>query len=164
MDQRLAELAPVTTLVMSALSSPRPTHIFKRGDFLNKGNAVTPGVPAALHPLAKDAPPNRLSLARWLVDADNPLVARVAVNRWWAEFFGHGLVATLEDFGTQSDKPTHPELLDWLAVEFMSPKVADSLRESDRTRGASALPWSMKHIHRLIVTSAGNLECDRRSR
>jgi hypothetical protein len=139
LDQQIAELAP-TTLVMAELPSPRPTHIFKRGNFLNKGKAVTPGIPAALHPLAKDAPPNRLGLARWLVDADNPLVARVAVNRWWAEFFGHGLVATLEDFGTQSDKPTHPELLDWLAVEFASPN--------------SSPKWSMKHIHRLIVTSA----------
>ncbi len=147
LDQRLAELAPVTTLVMSELPAPRPTHIFKRGNFLNKGKVVEPGVPAALHPLPKDAPPNRLGLARWLVDADNPLVARVAVNRWWAEFFGSGLVATLEDFGTQSDKPTHPELLDWLAVEFMTSATPQDKR---------SVPggWSMKHIHRLIVTSA----------
>ncbi len=159
LDQRLAELAP-TTLVMSELPSPRPTHIFKRGNFLNKGKAVTPGVPAALHPLVKDAPPNRLGLARWLVDPDNPLVARVAVNRWWAEFFGHGLVATLEDFGTQSDKPTHPELLDWLAVEFMTPRLAatqSGARDAERAPlrvAAKPNAWSMKHIHRLIVTSA----------
>ena len=96
--------------------------------------------------MPKDAPLNRLGLARWLVDPDNPLVARVTVNRWWAEFFGHGLVATLEDFGTQSDAPTHRELLDWLAVEFMNPQTS---RERERP-----VAWSMKHIHRLIVTSA----------
>jgi Protein of unknown function (DUF1553)/Protein of unknown function (DUF1549) len=136
LDAQLAALAPTTTLIMVELPKPRPTHIFKRGSFLEKGKPVSPGVPTVLPQLAKDVPSNRLALARWLVDADNPLVARVAVNRWWAEFFGHGLVATLEDFGTQCDKPTHPELLDWLAVEF-------------REKG-----WSMKHVHRLMVTSA----------
>jgi hypothetical protein len=80
--------------------------------------------------------PNRLDLARWLISRENPLVARVTVNRWWAEIFGHGLVTTPEDFGLKGEPPTHPALLDWLAVEFME-------------RG-----WSMKHIHRLIVTSA----------
>jgi hypothetical protein len=157
LDQRIADLAPVTTLVMSELPSPRPTRIFKRGNFLNPGQAVTPGVPAALHPLAKDAPPNRLGLARWLVDADNPLVARVAVNRWWAEFFGSGLVATLEDFGTQCDKPTHPELLDWLAVELMFPSATSASggrKPPDSAEKTAVGPWSMKHIHRLIVTSA----------
>ena len=79
---------------------------------------------------------DRLELARWLVSPENPLVARVTVNRWWAEFFGKGMVVTEEDFGSQGDLPTHPELLDWLAVEFME-------------QG-----WSMKHIHRLIVNSA----------
>jgi Protein of unknown function (DUF1553)/Protein of unknown function (DUF1549) len=147
LDQQLAELAPATTLVMSELQKPRATHVLRRGNFLEKGQAVQPGVPTALHQLAKDAPLNRLGLARWLVDRDNPLVARVAVNRWWAEFFGHGLVATLEDFGTQSDAPTHRELLDWLAVEFAEPSpVRGRLEEPHR--------WSMKHIHRLIVTSA----------
>src|SRR5690606_39555692 len=81
-------------------------------------------------------PPIRLGLARWLVDPRNPLVGRVTVNRWWAEFFGRGLVETPEDIGTQSPRPTHPELLDWLATEFV--------KEG----------WSMKHIHRLIVLSA----------
>lgn len=151
LDQQLADLEPVTTLIMSELPNPRATYVFKRGNFLDKGPAVSTGVPGVLHPLAKEAPPNRLALAKWLVDANNPLVARVAVNRWWAEFFGHGLVATLEDFGTQSDAPTHPELLDWLAVEL----VDGSLREPNSARGASGPPrWSMKHIHRLIVNSA----------
>src|SRR6516165_4465812 len=145
LDQQLTELAPPTTLVMSELPKPRATHVLRRGNFRDKGKAVQPGVPQALHPLAKDAPLNRLGLARWLVDRDNPLVARVVVNRWWAEFFGHGLVATLEDFGTQSDAPTHPELLDWLAVEFGEPSPANGRVEAR---------WSMKHIHRLIVTSA----------
>jgi hypothetical protein len=86
-----------------------------------------------------------LTLARWLVSKDNPLTARVTVNRWWAEFFGHGLVTTPEDFGVKGDLPSHPELLDWLACEFMSPQSHVAVGEK---------PWSMKHIHRLIVTSA----------
>jgi hypothetical protein len=150
LDQKLTALEPVTTLVMAELPSPRATHVFKRGHFLNKGKAVQPGVPGGLHPFAKDAPPNRLGLARWLVDRDNPLLARVVLNRWWAEFFGHGLVATLEDFGTQSDAPTHPDLLDWLACEFVSPRPHGG--EGSGVRGPRA--WSMKHIHRLIVMSA----------
>lgn len=122
--------------VMQELPEARPTFLLKRGDPLNPGPGVQPGVPETLHPWPHDAPPNRLGLARWLTDSRNPLMARVTVNRWWAEFFGRGLVATLEDFGTQSDPPTHPALLDWLAVELV---------ESG---------WSMKHIHRLIVTSS----------
>jgi hypothetical protein len=136
LDKQLAPLEPDSTLVMSELARPRPTHFFRGGNFLDKGKPVTPGVPTVLHSLPNNAPPNRLALAGWLVDPKNPLVARVAVNRWWAEFFGHGLVATAEDFGTQGERPTHPELLDWLATEFVD-------------KG-----WSMKSIHRLIVTSA----------
>src|SRR5262249_43951859 len=109
----------------------------KRGDFLKPGKQVTAGVPAFLHPLADaNAPGNRLTLAKWLVDRRSPTTARVFVNRIWQAYFGIGLVATPEDFGLQTDKPSHPELLDWLAVEFM-----DS-------------GWDIKHLHRLIVESA----------
>jgi hypothetical protein len=135
LEKELEKLDPPQSLVMQELPEPRETHMFIRGDFLNPGPEVEPGVPEVLHRLPAGEP-NRLTLARWLVDRDNPLVARVAVNRWWAELFGHGLVATLEDFGLKGEPPTHPELLDWLAVEFM---------ESG---------WSMKHLHKQIVMSA----------
>ena len=125
-----------TTLVLKAREDPRETHIFKRGDWRKPGPLVTPGVPSIFHPLPKDAPLNRLTLAHWLVDRKNPTVARVIVNRIWQEYFGRGIVATSEDFGTQGDPPTHPQLLDWLAVEFM-----DS-------------GWNVKHIQRLIADSA----------
>ena len=131
----LKKLEPPQTLVMVEQSKPRMTSLFKRGNFLDKGQPVKAGVPAALHPLT-EGPPNRLTLARWLASKENPLVGRVTVNRWWAEIWGHGLVSTPEDFGARGERPTHPELLDWLAVEFME-------------RG-----WSMKQMHRLIVTSA----------
>ncbi len=134
-EQRQWPSAP-TTLVLAARDKPRPTHVFMRGDWQKPGALVTPGVPAILPALPKDAPLNRLTLARWLVDKRHPTVARVMVNRIWQEYFGRGLVATSEDFGTQGDPPTHPELLDWLACEFM-----DS-------------GWDVKHIQRLIAESA----------
>jgi hypothetical protein len=96
---------------------------------------VQPGVPAALPALPEDAPANRLALAKWLVDPQHPLTARVTVNRIWQRYFGVGLVKSSEDFGSQGEWPSHPDLLDWLAVEFI-----DS-------------GWDTKHIHRLIVTS-----------
>ncbi len=123
-------------LVLQPLEKGRTTHVLKRGDFLKPEKAVTPGVPAFLHPLPPGAPLNRLTFARWLADRRSPTTARVIVNRVWQAYFGTGLVSTPEDFGTQGDKPSHPELLDWLAVEFMD-------------RG-----WSLKELHRLIVTSA----------
>ena len=107
-----------------------------RGAFLSKADLVYANTPAVLPPLPESEMPNRLGLARWLVSKDNPLTARATVNRFWEQFFGRGIVETSEDFGTQGARPTHPELLDWLAVEFME-------------RG-----WSMKAMHRLIVTSA----------
>jgi hypothetical protein len=115
---------------------PRKTFVLIRGDFRNPGAEVHPGTPAVLPPLPSDPQPNRLTLARWLVAKNNPLTARVAVNRMWQVFFGRGLVATSEDFGAQGERPSHPELLDWLALEFMS-------------RG-----WSMKSMYKLIVESA----------
>ncbi len=125
----------VTTMVARELAEPRETHILQRGQYDEPGAAVSPGVPAALPALPDDAPANRLGLARWLIDPQHPLTARVAVNRYWQMFFGHGLVRTPEDFGTRGEPPSHPELLDLLAVEFVR-------------RG-----WDVKSLQRLIVTS-----------
>ena len=128
-------------LVMSARRDSRETHILTRGDFLKPGKAVEPGVPAFLHPLRKvaswkDGQPTRLTFAEWLADRNSPTTARSLVNRVWQSYFGIGIVSSSEDLGKQTDPPSHPELLDWLAVEFMD-------------RG-----WSMKTLHRRIVTSA----------
>jgi hypothetical protein len=127
-----------TTLVMTERPAdhPRKTFVHHRGEFLQPTEEVQPGGLSALHPLPAGGQPNRLTFAKWLVSPDNPLAARVAVNRAWAAFFGRGIVRTTEDFGYQGDPPTHPELLDWLADEFMD------------------LGWSMKRLHKLIVTSA----------
>ena len=125
-----------TTMVLAERSDPRLTRLHHRGEFLSPREPVTPGVPAIFHPLPADAPPDRLALARWLVDPGNPLVGRVTVNRIWQAYFGRGIVATTEDFGTQGDRPTHPKLLDWLATEFFRQGT------------------SFKALHRLIVTSA----------
>jgi hypothetical protein len=131
----------VTTMVLQERQTPRETYIHLGGDFLRKGKRVDPGVPAVLHSLPDrpDKPGgafNRLDLARWIVDPKNPLTARVTVNRFWQHYFGLGLVETENDFGTQGTPPSHPALLDWLTTEFQA-------------RG-----WSMKAMHRLIVTSA----------
>ncbi len=123
-------------LVLQGRPRPRDTHVLKRGDFLKPAQAVTPGVPSFLHPLPPNAAPNRLTFARWLVDRRSPTTARAIVNRVWQTYFGTGLVATSEDLGTQSEAPSHPELLDWLAVEFME--------------GG----WNLKKLHQLIVGSA----------
>ncbi len=132
-EQLLAALKPHTTLVMVE-TEPRPTFVFQRGDYRNPGEPVSPGFPAILGGDAV-AGGTRLELARWLVSAANPLAARAAVNRWWAELFGAGLVATPEDFGLKGDRPEHAELLDWLAVQLMQ-------------NG-----WSMKSLLREIVLS-----------
>jgi mono/diheme cytochrome c family protein len=126
------------TYVMKESDKQRETHIHIRGNFLNPGDKVTAGVPAILPalPVESGKSPTRLELARWLVRRDQPLTPRVVVNRAWEQFFGRGLVATSEDFGTRSSPPSHPELLDWLAVDFME-------------RG-----WSQKQLHKLIVLSA----------
>ena len=125
-----------TTMVMRDLSQPRETYVHVGGDFLRKGDLVAPGTPAILPPLAPTENPNRLDLARWLVDPRNPLTPRVTVNRFWQRHFGRGLVDTENDFGIQGSPPSHPQLLDWLATEFI------------------AKGWSLKAIHRLIVNSA----------
>ncbi len=125
-----------TTLVAKEMDKPRETFLLARGEYDKPGEQVTRGVPAILPPLLKDQPTNRLGLARWIVDASNPLTARVIVNRFWQQYFGVGLVKTAEDFGVQGERPSHPELLDWLATEFV------------RTG------WDVKQMQRLIVLSA----------
>ncbi|MBI4624356.1 MAG: DUF1553 domain-containing protein, partial [Verrucomicrobia bacterium] len=129
------ERKPVSTLIMAELPAPRESVVFIKGDFTRPGEKVTPGTPAILPPLAAQNP-TRLDLARWVVDPANPLPARVLVNRVWQHYFGRGLVETENDFGTQGAAPTHPELLDWLATELVAQR------------------WSLKALHRLIVTSA----------
>jgi hypothetical protein len=102
-------------------STPRETHVLLRGDFLQPGARVDPHTPAVLHPIKpRGSQPDRLDLAAWLVDPANPLTARVTVNRVWARHFGRGLVSTDDDFGTQGEPPSHPELLDWLAGQFIA--------------------------------------------
>ncbi len=127
------------TLAPTIAQSPDPptTHIHLRGDFLRKGREVTPGTPSVLPPLRwRGDRPDRLDLARWMVDPSNPLTARVEVNRIWEKLFGRGLVATSDDFGTRGEKPSHPKLLDWLVRKFV------------------ALGWSRKDLIELIVTSS----------
>jgi Protein of unknown function (DUF1553)/Protein of unknown function (DUF1549)/Planctomycete cytochrome C len=124
-----------TTLILRERKQPRENFVQIRGDFLRKGDPVTPSYPASIGK-AQSSKLTRLDLAKWLVSADNPLTARVVVNRAWQQFFGKGLVETENDFGMQGALPTHPDLLDWLAVEF-------------REKG-----WSLKKLHRLVVTSA----------
>ncbi len=125
--------------VMEALDSPfqRSMQVFVRGNWLTRGNEVVPGVPRAFPPLPSDRPPDRLALARWLMSPDHPLTARVMVNRLWEQIFGTGLVETMEDFGSAGERPSHPGLLDWLAVHF---------RED--------LHWSMKSLIRTLVVSS----------
>jgi hypothetical protein len=198
-DRKLARLEksaskPVTTLVMRELEKPRETHVFIKGDFTRPAEVVTPGIPAALEAFTAtgqrrpDSSPsfvlaNRNDLARWLVDTNNPLTARVTVNRIWQQYFGRGLVETENDFGRLGARPSHPELLDWLACELMDPHIMDApladspampadshlgiTNENGTDAGASEprpgrpsskasapVRWSLKHLHRLIVTSA----------
>ncbi len=135
---------PTRAPTMRAALNPRTTYVHMRGEFRDRGVTVEPGTPAFLPPLSisedacspTDPVPSRLDFARWLVAPNNPLTPRVTVNRMWQELFGRGLVATSGDFGTQGEKPSHPQLLDWLATELI------------------ARQWSVKALHRLIVTSA----------
>ncbi len=136
LEKELAALPPSRSLVMQTNAQPRTSTMFQRGDFRAPGDAIEPCTPAVLNPLNPTGSRDRLALARWLVSRDNPLVARVVVNRLWTELFGEGLVSTPEDFGVKGELPSHPELLDWLAVDFME-------------HG-----WSQKQVLRRIVTSA----------
>jgi len=141
--QKEIETSIRTTMVMQEMPTPRDTYILMRGQYDKKGEKVTADVPAALPPLPKDAPRNRLGLARWLVAKDNPLTARVIVNRYWQSYFGTGIVKTAEDFGSQGEWPTHPELLDYLASQFMQSG------------------WDVKAMQRLIVTSGAYRQSSR---
>ena len=133
--QKLDDSIP-SVMVMQELETPRDAHVLVRGEYDKFGEKVKRNVPATLLPTGKQPPKDRLSLARWLTDRTNPLTARVAVNRMWQLHFGMGLVKTVEDFGTQGEYPSHPELLDWLASEFVR------------------IGWDEKKMHKLIVTSA----------
>ncbi|OWK46759.1 hypothetical protein FRUB_00458 [Fimbriiglobus ruber] len=160
MAKQMAELSkekpgdPQTAMVMSD-SGPvaPPTHLLKRGDWRKPAAEVPPGFlseiddrDADVKPTARGTTGRRAALAKWLVTEDNPLTARVMVNRIWQQLFGRGIVATPSDFGSTGDRPTHPELLDWLARDFQHPAPLP---------GEKAVPaWSMKHVYRLIVTSA----------
>ncbi len=134
--KRIETLTPDTTLVMVEMEKPRETFVLVRGDYENRAEKVSPGTPDVFAALGTiDSSGDRLELAQWLVSPANPLLARVTVNRWWSEFFGTGIVATPEDFGSQAEDPSHPKLLDWLASELV---------ESG---------WSMKHVMKQIAMS-----------
>jgi hypothetical protein len=126
-------------------AGPAKTFVLKRGDVKAKAAEVKPGFPRVLADADAPAPNSRRELAQWMTRPDHPLTARVIVNRLWHYHFGRGIVATPNDFGVRGERPTHPELLDWLACELANP---------DRQGGGGAEPWSLKHIHKLIVTSA----------
>ncbi len=156
-------------VMVMAETKPRDTFILERGNYEARKDKVVFSTPAFLPTMPTNAPRNRLGLARWLVSAEQPLTARVVVNRQWQMFFGLGLVKTSEDFGVQSEAPAYRELLDWLAAEFALPRENDEARMTNDemlSRSNSAAPssfvirhssfnqWNMKHLHRLIVTSA----------
>ena len=169
---RLRKTEPqfVTTMVMQERAAPRETHIQIRGDFLRKGARVEPGVPAVLPAVhCADQVPNRLDFARWLVDPKNPLTPRVTINRIWQKYFGRGIVETENDFGTQGTPPTHPELLDWLAAELVTPTwgtgdahtpplskggSGQAVSSPSPTAPPTTAPWGLKRLHKLLVMSA----------
>lgn len=134
-ERDVLDAAVPVAMVMADLPQPRESFVLIRGAYNKKGDKVSPGTPAILPAMPKEASKNRLGLARWLVDPAQPLTARVTVNRFWEHHFGRGIVKTANDFGHQGEWPTHPELLDWLAAEF---------RDSG---------WDVKHVHKLIVMS-----------
>jgi hypothetical protein len=132
----LGEVVPSAMVMAEMKENPREAFVLGRGDYRNRGEKVEPAVPSALPPLPSGVAPNRLGLARWLTDPSHPLLTRVTVNRFWQNYFGTGLVKTSEDFGSQGEPPSHPELLDWLATEFI------------RTN------WDVKAMQKMIVMSA----------
>jgi hypothetical protein len=136
-----------SVMVMQERAEPRQATLLVRGQYDQPGEPVQRGIPAALPSLPQGAPVNRLGLAQWIVSENNPLTARVWVNRAWEKFFGLGIVKSSENFGSQSDWPSHPELLDWLAAEFMRPSVGMSVA------GKPAQAWDMKALLKLIVLS-----------
>ncbi|MGH9801587.1 MAG: DUF1553 domain-containing protein, partial [Blastocatellia bacterium] len=162
----------LNVMVMMELGKPRDTFILARGDYRNKGEKVTAGVPAVLPPLPMQAPdregadsakaPNRLALAKWLMDANHPLTARVAVNRYWQMLFGFGIVKTVEDFGVQGERPVHPELLDWLAVTFRDGgtegrrdgEIDSKTNPQSAIRNPQSKAWDVKALLKLMVMSA----------
>ena len=132
-----------TTMVMAELEKPRETLLKLRGEYDKHGERVEPGVPLSLPPLNTEGPANRLTFAQWLESPAQPLTARVTVNRFWQQYFGTGLVKTAEDFGSQGEQPSHPELLDWLATEFMQSG------------------WNVKALQKKIVMSAAYRQSSR---
>ncbi|HWE03467.1 MAG TPA: DUF1553 domain-containing protein [Tepidisphaeraceae bacterium] len=153
LQKDLAAFKPSTTAIMRELpkASRRENHILIKGNFLVKGPIVQPAVLAAFNPLPAGAPADRMGLAEWFMDPNNPLTARVAVNRFWAALFGVGIVETQEDFGTQGQSPSDQALLDWLAVEFREPTAGSRPTQA----------WDMKRLVKLIVTSAAYRQTSR---
>ena len=141
--KELEEQIPTTLVFREKAGEPKPAFLLKRGEYDQKGEKVGRAVPAFLPPLPPDAPVNRLGLAQWLVAPNHPLTARVAVNRFWLQVFGTGIVKTAEDFGAQGEPPSHPELLDWLAVQF-------------REEG-----WDVKRFMKRLVMSAAYRQSSR---
>jgi hypothetical protein len=134
--EQIARRGAVTFVMQERADSQPMAHVLYRGQYDQMRDEVHPGVPAVLPPMAQSLPRNRLGLAKWIVDPANPLTARVTVNRFWQELYGTGIVKTAEDFGAQGEPPSHPELLDWLAIEF---------RDSG---------WDVKKLFRLMVMSS----------
>ena len=179
--QKQADLdkAIPTTMVMQEMAKPRDSFILVRGQYDRPGEKVTAGMPEFLPAMGEYAP-NRLGLAQWLVNPNHPLTSRVAVNRYWQMLFGTGLVKTAEDFGTQGERPSHPELLDWLAVRFAGKDEGGRMKDEEKTEDRrqkpegtqssivnrqsaipssfilhpSSLHWNVKALLRLLVTSA----------
>ena len=158
----LDQLVP-TSMVMRELDQPRETFVLVRGQYDKPGDKVEAEVPAVLPRLPDGAPRNRLGLALWLTHPSHPLTSRVTVNRFWQSYFGTGLVKTSEDFGSQGELPSHPELLDWLASEFVGIRNSEAGRRNEEPGLQAATAWDVKHLQRLIVTSATYRQSSKRS-